>query len=126
MPVASEWLEYAPKPRELGAADRWNVFLSYRSVNRAWVINLYDVLREIGHKVFLDQTALKPGDQLIDVLQDALGTSQAGVLIWSAATGDSSWVTREYQDAGAVGGGSNRFSVCAGSPRQVEIAPVRR
>ena len=32
---------------------------------------LYDVLRELGHKVFLDQTALKPGDQLVKELQDA-------------------------------------------------------
>ena len=70
-----EWLNYAPKPRELSGTDRWNVFLSYRSINRAWVINLYDVLRELGHKVYLDQTALKPGDQLIKELQDALKTS---------------------------------------------------
>ncbi len=52
MAVAGEWLKYAPKPRELGGTDKWNVFLSYRSVNRAWVLNLYDVLRELGHKVF--------------------------------------------------------------------------
>ena len=59
MAIAGEWLKHAPKPRALGGANRWNVFLSYRSVNRAWVLNLYDVLRELGHKVFLDQTALK-------------------------------------------------------------------
>jgi tetratricopeptide (TPR) repeat protein len=97
MAIAGEWLKHAPKPRALGGADRWNVFLSYRSVNRAWVLNLYDVLRELGHKVFLDQTALKAGDQLIKELQDALKTSQAGVLIWSSATQDSEWVQREYQ-----------------------------
>ena len=97
MAIASEWLKYAPKPRALSGTDRWNVFLSYRSVNRAWVLNLYDVLRELGHKVFLDQTALKAGDQLIKELQDALKTSQAGVLIWSSATQDSDWVQREYQ-----------------------------
>jgi tetratricopeptide (TPR) repeat protein len=97
MPIASEWLKYAPKPRALSGTDRWNVFLSYRSVNRAWVLNLYDVLRELGHKVFLDQVALKPGDHLVKELQDALKTSQAGILIWSSATQDSEWVQREYQ-----------------------------
>jgi TIR domain len=91
-----EWLNYAPRPRELSGTDQWNVFLSYRSINRAWVINLYDVLRGLGHEVFLDQTALKPGDPLIRELQDALKTSQAGVLIWSSATADSTWVEREY------------------------------
>jgi tetratricopeptide (TPR) repeat protein len=97
MAIAEEWLKHAPKPRVLSGTDRWNVFLSYRSVNRAWVLNLYDVLRELGHKVFLDQTALKAGDQLIKELQDALKASQAGILIWSSATQDSEWVQREYQ-----------------------------
>jgi tetratricopeptide (TPR) repeat protein len=97
MAIAGEWLKHAPKPRALSGADRWNVFLSYRSINRVWVINLYDALRELGHKVFLDQTALKAGDQLIKELQDALKASQAGVLIWSSATQDSDWVQREYQ-----------------------------
>jgi hypothetical protein len=73
------------------------VFLSYRSVNRAWVLNLYDVLKELGHQVFLDQVALKAGDSLIGRLQEALAASQAGILIWSTATGDSEWVAREYQ-----------------------------
>jgi hypothetical protein len=29
------------------------------------VLNLYDVVRELGHKLFLDQIALKPGDWLV-------------------------------------------------------------
>jgi tetratricopeptide (TPR) repeat protein len=97
MAVAREWLEHAPKPRALTGTDQWHVFLSYRSINRAWVLNLYDVLREMEYKVFLDQTALKPGDQLARGLQDALQNSQAGILIWSSATHDSEWVQREYQ-----------------------------
>jgi hypothetical protein len=97
MDLPAEWLKFAPKPRELTGGDRWNVFLSYRSVSRAWVLNLYDVLRELGHKVFLDQCVLKVGDPLIKGLQSALSTSQAGVLVWSNATRDSEWVEREYE-----------------------------
>jgi hypothetical protein len=97
MAVANEWLKYAPKPRPLTGDDKWNVFLSYRSVNRTWVLNLYDVLRELEHKVFLDQLVLRPGDRLIMGLQDALMTTQAGILIWSTATADSTWVQREYE-----------------------------
>lgn len=97
MTIAEEWLKYAPKPRQLAGGDRWNVFLSYRSVNRAWVLNLYDVLKELGHEVFLDQVALTAGDPLIHKLQEALATAQAGILIWSTATDDSTWVAREYQ-----------------------------
>lgn len=96
MKVAEEWLKHAPHPRELGD-DSWHVFLSYRSVNRAWVLNLYDVLRGLGYATFLDQCVLKAGDPLIRNLQKALAASQAGVLIWSSATQDSDWVEREYQ-----------------------------
>jgi tetratricopeptide (TPR) repeat protein len=96
MPIPEEWLKYAPKPNPLQAGQTWNVFLSYRSVNRGWVLNLYDVLTELGFRVFLDQYVLKPGDSLVRVLEDALETSQAGVLVWSAAAKDSEWVRNEY------------------------------
>jgi tetratricopeptide (TPR) repeat protein len=97
MPIPQEWLQYAPKPRPLNDGNEWNVFLSYRSINRPWVLCLYDVLVEVGHKVFLDQYVLKGGDKLIGRLQDALGKSQSGVLIWSAGTGNSVWVNDEYE-----------------------------
>lgn len=97
MSIPNEWTKFAPKPRELADGDQWNVFLSYRSVSRTWVLNLYDVLRELGHKIFLDQCALKAGDPLIRGLQNALTTSQGGVLIWSSATRDSEWVEREFE-----------------------------
>jgi tetratricopeptide (TPR) repeat protein len=97
MPIPKEWLQYAPEPKKLTDGKEWNVFLSYRSVNRPWVLSLYDILTQVGHKVFLDQYVLKAGDKLISNLQDALEKSQAGVLIWSLATRDSVWVNDEYE-----------------------------
>ncbi len=97
MNIANSWKRLAPKPRPLTAAEEWNVFLSYRSVNRAWVLNLYDVLRDQGHKVFLDQCVLRAGDQLIRKIEDGLSKSQAGVLVWSNASRESEWVRREYE-----------------------------
>jgi tetratricopeptide (TPR) repeat protein len=94
--IPAEWLKYAPKPNPLEGGKKWNVFLSYRSVNRGWVLNLYDVLTELGFKVFLDQYVLKPGDSLVKTLEDGLEFSQAGVLIWSNAAKDSDWVRNEY------------------------------
>ncbi|MGB8507937.1 MAG: TRAFs-binding domain-containing protein [Pyrinomonadaceae bacterium] len=96
MTLREEWLKFAPAPLELTGGDKWNVFLSYRSVNRSWVLNLYDVLRGLGHKVFMDQVALKAGDELTPRLEDALTSSRAGVLVWTSGTGDSDWVRREY------------------------------
>lgn len=97
MPIPAEWIKFAPPPRPLTGNDKWHVFLSYRSADRPWVLNLYDVLREHGLKVFLDQVALKVGDQLVAQLEDSLSTSMAGVLVWSSSTRDSAWVRREYQ-----------------------------
>lgn len=95
--IPTEWLRLAPPPRPLRDDQKWNVFLSYRSINRPWVLNLYDVLVELGHKVFLDQYVLKPGDHLIKNLQDGLQASQAAVLIWTAAAKTSIWVNDEYE-----------------------------
>jgi tetratricopeptide (TPR) repeat protein len=91
------WTKLAPPPEPLQKGQEWNVFLSYRSVNRIWVINLYDVLRAQGHKVFLDQCALAAGDKLTRKLESALDGSQAGVLVWSSAAADSDWVRDEYE-----------------------------
>ena len=97
MAPSEQWLRLAPKPRPLGSGEKWNVFLSYRSVNRTWVLNLYDVLHQQGFEVFLDQVVLTGGDQLIRVLEEGLEQSQAGVLVWSSATAESEWVRREYE-----------------------------
>ena len=97
MPTAKEqWLAFAPRPEPLRAGKKYHVFISYRSVNRIWAINLYDVLRSCGHEVFLDQSALVMGGSLVGQLQEGLSQSQAGILIWSSATADSKWVEREY------------------------------
>jgi tetratricopeptide (TPR) repeat protein len=102
-------LQYAPAPRPLGKDENWNVFLSYRSVDRPWVINLYDVLRSAGHQVFLDQVVLKAGDELVRQLENGLESSQAGVLIWSAKSADSDWVRREYSAMEEMAGSKKGF-----------------
>lgn len=94
--IHPDLLKFAPKPVPLINGNIWNVFLSYRSINRTWVLNLYDILIELGHKVFLDQYVIKPGDILIEKLEDALAKSQTGILIWSNEARDSDWVKKEY------------------------------
>jgi tetratricopeptide (TPR) repeat protein len=97
MAIPVEWERFDLAPRALEGDERYTVFLSYRSANRAWVLSLYDVLRRYGHTVFIDQVQLAAGDELIPRLEAALGSSQAGVLVWSDASRDSAWVSREYQ-----------------------------
>ena len=57
-PLLQKWLDMAPKPAALDPSQHWHVFLSYRSVNRHWVLQLYDILRHVGYNVFLDQYVL--------------------------------------------------------------------
>ncbi len=97
-----QWLELAPKPVELQEEKRWHVFLSYRSVDRNWALHLYDALRLAGFEVFLDQLEIAAGDSLAHRLNNALYSSQSGVLVWSTRYEDSSWCQAEYESMEAL------------------------
>jgi hypothetical protein len=94
--MADRWLDLAPKPDALPAGKDWHVFLSYRSVNRPWVLALYDVLHLIGYKVFLDQYVLTAASPLAIALGDALDASMGAIMIWSGSYEDSEWCKQEF------------------------------
>ncbi len=119
--IPPEWLKFAPKPDALEEGQRWNVFLSYRSINRGWVLNLYDVLTELGFKVFLDQYVLKSGDSLVRSLEDALESSQSGILVWSNAAKDSEWVRNEYDTMMSKSTSNKKFYFI---PVKIDRAPL--
>lgn len=107
--IPQEWRKLSPAPPVLALGKAWHVFLSYRSVNRGWVLNLYDVLTELGFKVFLDQFVLKAGDMLSVTLEEELGKSQAGILIWSNEAADSKWVKEEYNTMNSLSKADGNF-----------------
>jgi hypothetical protein len=88
------WLQHAPKPPPRGK-NSYDVFISYRSSDRAWAMALYDVLKLGGWQAFLDQYDLVPGSNLETSLSEALEASSAGVILWSGRTKDSKWCQRE-------------------------------
>jgi tetratricopeptide (TPR) repeat protein len=90
------WLSFCPKPRPLSSGQRWHVFLSYRSRHRTWVLNLYDILRQQGFQVFMEQLALRPGVHVPGALVDELQRSQCAILVLSGAPDESDWARREY------------------------------
>jgi TIR domain/MAP3K TRAFs-binding domain len=94
--MADRWLDLAPKPGALPAGRQWHVFLSCRSVNRAWVLALYDVLNVLGYKVFLDQYVLTAAAPLAIALGDALDASAGAIMIWSGSYEDSEWCKEEF------------------------------
>ena len=94
--MTDRWLDLAPKPGPLPAGKQWHVFLSYRSVNRPWVLALYDVLNVLGYKVFLDQYVLTAAAPLAIALGEALDASAGAVMIWSGLYEDSEWCKQEF------------------------------
>ena len=96
MTALQEWLSYAPAPAPLNADQRWHVFLSYRSVNRYWVLELYDVLRQLGYSVFLDQYVLSAAAPLALTLGEELDGSASAILVWSNSYEDSEWCKKEF------------------------------
>jgi tetratricopeptide (TPR) repeat protein len=92
-----QWLRYAPGPAPLDPKYKYHTFLSYRSVRRHWVLQLYDTLRHLGYSVFLDQMVIPAGGVLASNLNEGLAASASAVLIWSVEYMDSAWCKREYE-----------------------------
>jgi hypothetical protein len=94
--VVDDWTKLAPAPPPLAQGKIWHVFLSYRSVNRPWVLALYDILNGLAYKVFLDQYVLTAADPLALSLGEALDSSQNAILVWSGRNEDSEWCKKEF------------------------------
>jgi len=67
-----------PPPRPRADGIDWDVFISYRSVNRPWAIALHDMLIEVRYAVFLDQFVLASGKSLIGQLGNHIDKSRHG------------------------------------------------
>jgi hypothetical protein len=89
------WIEHCEPPRPRPENVDWDVFISYRSLDRVWTVALYDMLTQCGYAVFMDQFALVPGQGLASQLGKNLDRSASGVLIWSQRTAASKWVEKE-------------------------------
>jgi hypothetical protein len=94
--MPENWTDFAPAPGPLADGKSWHVFVSYRSLNRPWVLALYDILNGLGYKAFLDQYELAAAAPLAISLGEALDASQSGILVWSAKNEDSEWCKKEY------------------------------
>lgn len=89
------WLEHCPPPRPRPEGTRWDVFISYRFVDRIWALALYDMLVQAGYQVFLDQYVLPAGAELLEEISENLQRSSSRVVVWSSNAIDSKWVKRE-------------------------------
>jgi hypothetical protein len=94
--MAENWTDLAPAPQPLPPGRDWHVFVSYRSVNRPWVLALYDILNGLGYRTFLDQYVLTAAAPLALSLGEALDSSQSAILVWSGRYEDSEWCKGEF------------------------------
>jgi len=78
---------------------QYDVFLSHSRVDKAWVHQLATDLQGHGVQVWVDQHALRPGDRLVQGLEDGLAQSRVVVLVVSPEAVASTWVHEEYTRA---------------------------
>jgi len=84
---------------EPGMMLQFDVFLSYSSVDKQWVIKLKDDLLCYGVSVWLDKDEIRPGDLFGKALEQALDNCRAVALIVSPEAINSGWVEEEYYRA---------------------------
>ncbi len=122
--MPENWLALAPKPPPLAAGKDWHVFISYRSVNRSWVLALYDVLNGLGYKTFLDQYVLTAAAPLATSLSKALEASQSAIMIWSSKYEDSEWCTDEFAALEVMEKAKKGFRYVIGRVDESELTPL--
>jgi Flp pilus assembly protein TadD len=120
--MAENWTDLAPAPPALAPGKSWHVFVSYRSVNRPWVLALYDILNGLGYKVFLDQYVLTAAAPLAISLGEALDASQSAILVWSGKYEDSEWCKDEYAKLEGMQNAKKGFRYVIGRVDDSEIA----
>ena len=74
------WSRFAPPPPVLAERFKWSVFVSYGSTDYVWLVNLWDALRNAGHRLVVGQRTMTDAERA-----GALDQSLAGLLVWSSA-----------------------------------------
>jgi hypothetical protein len=119
--MAENWTDLAPLPPALAQGKNWHVFVSYRSVNRPWVLALYDILNGLSYKVFLDQYVLTAAAPLAISLGEALDASQSAILVWSSKYEDSEWCKKELGKLEVMENAARGFRYVIGRVDESEI-----
>jgi Flp pilus assembly protein TadD len=119
--MAENWTDLAPAPAPLAQGKSWHVFVSYRSVNRPWVLALYDILNGLGYKVFFDQYVLTAAAPLAISLGEALDASQSAILVWSGKYEDSEWCKDEFAKLEVMQNAKKGFRYVIGRVDESEI-----
>lgn len=77
----------------------FDIFVSYKSENIAWVNALKDSLEARGIKVWMDKEQIRPGDLFAESLEDGIEMSKTMGLVITPESLSSNWVREEYYRA---------------------------
>ena len=80
----------------------FDIFLSYKSLDSAWVENLRLGLQQRGIKVWLDKHQIRPGDLFVRALEHGLDSSRCVGMVVTPESLSSGWVEEEYSRAVAL------------------------
>ncbi|CAJ2634042.1 unnamed protein product [Trifolium pratense] len=76
---------------------QWEIFLSFRGqdTRHSFTGSLYHALCQVGFKTFMDDGALRNGDQISPILVNAIETSRLSIIVLSENYASSSWCLDE-------------------------------
>jgi hypothetical protein len=72
------------------------VFISHRLVDTTEAARLAADLRRLGHQVWLDADEVRPGDSIVQKIDEGLANADYLVLCYSSAGVASPWTSREW------------------------------
>ncbi len=83
-------------------SEKYNVFISSQSKDREWVRRLVDALSEQGLHVWYDEMEIKPGDSIVERVEEGLHDSTYVVFVITSETARSNWAAAELGAALAL------------------------
>lgn len=86
----------------------FDAFLSYNKKDLQWADKLKDALEDRGLKIWIDHSEIRPGDMIVEALENGLEQSRSMILLVSPDSINSGWVQEEYSRALALTKAPNR------------------
>lgn len=73
------------------------IFISYSSKDQTFASQLAESLKNLGHKLWLDEWNIKVGESIPTKIQDGLTSADYLIVVLSSSSVKSGWMEREWQ-----------------------------
>ncbi|MGI6656953.1 MAG: toll/interleukin-1 receptor domain-containing protein [Desulfobulbus sp.] len=72
------------------------IFISYSHQDKPTVDLIANRLMQAGHEVWIDYLTIRPGDNIVEKINEGIGSAEAILIVVSANALRSEWVSLEY------------------------------